>query len=81
MLVNTTLNEFVKRILNTESLKVVIKSSGAMLSRKGRSRNRLLQTDDEQIWHIINVITQSGENSWCWLTKKLIPFRCTNGIG
>jgi hypothetical protein len=75
MLVNITLNGFVKRTLNTESLKVAIKSTGATLSRKGRSRNWQLQADAEQIWHIITLISQSGENSWCWLTKKLIEQR------
>jgi len=75
MLVNITLNGFVKRTLNTESLKVAIKSTGAKLSRKGRSRNWLLHADDEQIRHIITLISQSGENSWRWLTKKLIEER------
>jgi hypothetical protein len=32
---------------NAESLKVVIKSTGVMLSRKGRSRNWQLQADDK----------------------------------
>jgi hypothetical protein len=75
MLVNITLNGFVKRTLNTESLKVAIKSTGATLSRKGRSRNWQLQADAEQIRHIITLISQSGENSWRWLTKKLIEQR------
>ncbi len=74
-LVNITLNGFVKRTLNTESLKAGIKSTGATLSRKGRSRNWLLQADDEQVRHIISLISQSGENSWRWLTKKLIEER------
>jgi len=75
MLVNITLNGFVRRTLNTESLKVGIKSTGAKLSRKGRSRNWLLQADVEQVQQIIKLISQSGEDSWRWLTKKLIDER------
>jgi hypothetical protein len=72
MLVNITLNGFVKRTLNTDALKVTIKSTGATLSRKGRSRNWLLQADVEQIQNIIKLISQTEESSWHWLTKKLI---------
>jgi len=75
MLVNITLNGFVRRTLNTESLKEGIKSTGAKLSRKGRSRNWLLQADVEQVQQIIKLISQSGEDSWRWLTKKLIEER------
>jgi len=75
MLVNITLNGFVRRTLNTESLKVGIKSTGATLNRKGRSRNWLLQADVEQVQQIIKLISQSGEDSWRWLTKKLIEER------
>ncbi len=75
MLVNITLNGFVRRTLNTESLKVSIKSTGAKLSRKGRSRNWLLQANNEQVQRIIKLISQSGEDSWRWLTKRLIEER------
>jgi len=71
-LITITLNGFVRRTLDTESLKVAIKSTGATLSRKGRSRNWLIQANSEQIREIINFISQSGEDSWRWLTKKLI---------
>ena len=69
--VKITLSGFVKRTLNTEALKGAIKSTGATLTRKGRSRNWLLQADNEQIRQINKMIHQSGENSWLWLTKKL----------
>jgi hypothetical protein len=72
MLVNIILNGFVKRTLNTDALKVAIKSTGAKLSRKGRSRNWLLQANEEQIRNIIKLIAQSEETSWDWLTKKLM---------
>jgi len=75
MLVNITLNGFVRRTLNTELLKVGIKSTGAKLSRKGRSRNWTLQANAEQVQQIITLISQSGEDSWRWLTKKLIEER------
>ena len=71
MLVDITLNGFVKRTLNTEVLKVAIKSTGATLTRKGRSKNWLLQANDEQIRNIIKLVSQSEEISWHWLTKKL----------
>ncbi len=75
MLENIALNGFVKRTLNTESLKVGIKSTGAKLTRKGRSRNWLLQADNEQIQQIITLISQSGENSWHWITKHVFKER------
>lgn len=74
-LVEITLSGFVKRTLNTEALKVGIRSTGAKLNRKGRSRNWLLQADSEQIRQIIKFISQSGENSWLWVTKKLYEDR------
>jgi len=74
-LITITLNGLVRRTLNTDSLKVGIKSTGAKLSRKGRSRNWTLQANSEQVRQIIELISQSGEDSWRWLTKKLIEER------
>ncbi len=71
MVVNIILNGFVKRTLNTDALKVAIKSTGATLNRKGRSRNWILQADREQIQQIIKFMSQSGENSWLWVNKKI----------
>ena len=70
-LVMMTLNGFVKRTLNTEVLKESIKSTGATLSRKGRSRNWQLQADHNQIRKITALIYQSEEGSWLWLAKKI----------
>ncbi|MEH6345970.1 MAG: ribosome recycling factor family protein [Bermanella sp.] len=69
------LNGFVKRTLNTDALKAGIKSTGATLTRKGRSRNWILEADSEQIRQIINLISQSGEDSWLWVGKKLYEYR------
>ena len=71
MLVTITLNSFVRRTLNTDTLKQAIKSTGAMLSRKGRSRNWQLEANGEQIGDIIRLISESGEESWFWVSKKL----------
>lgn len=70
-LVKITLNGFVKRTLNTERLKEGIKLTGAVLSRKGRSRNWQLQADQNQIREISTLIYQSEEDSWLWLAKKI----------
>lgn len=75
MLVKITLSGFVKRTLNTDALKVVIKSTGATLTRKGRSRNWVLQANNQQIHHIINLISQAGEDSWLWVGKKLYEYK------
>ena len=69
--VTIILNGFVKRTMNTEILKQGIKSTGATLSRKGRSRNWLLQADHNQIREITDFIYQADESSWLWLAKKI----------
>jgi len=69
--VKIALNGFVKRTLSTEVLKGCIKSTGAKLSRKGRSRNWLLQADHNQIRQITTLIYQSEESSWLWIAKKI----------
>ena len=69
--VRIILNGFVKRTMNTDTLKEGIKSTGAKLSRKGRSRNWLLQADHNQIRKITTFIYQADESSWLWLSKKM----------
>ena len=71
MLVTITLNGFVRRTLNTYKLKLGIKATGATLTRKGRSRNWQLEANSEQIGDIIRLISESGEDSWLWVGKKL----------
>ncbi len=75
MLVKITLSGFVRRTLNTDALKLEIKSTGATLTRKGRSRNWILQADNQQIPQIINLISDAGEDSWLWVAKKLYEYK------
>jgi len=70
-LVQVVLNAFVRKSINSDVLKAHIRSTGAKLTRKGRSRNWQLQANNEQILQIVRLIYQSGENSWLWLAKKL----------
>ncbi|PCK01458.1 MAG: hypothetical protein COA42_23225 [Alteromonadaceae bacterium] len=69
--VKIILNGFVKRTMNTETLKEGIRSTGAALSRKGRSRNWLLQADFNQIRKITTLIYEADESSWLWIAKKV----------
>ena len=69
--VKITLNGFVKRTMSTQTLKEAIRSTGATLSRKGRSRNWLLQADHNQIGKITTLIYEADESSWLWLAKKM----------
>ena len=70
-LVHILLNGFVRKTDNSGALKTQIRSTGAKLSRKGRSSKWQLQASNEQIFQIVKLIEQSGENSWLWLAKKL----------
>jgi len=70
-LVKITLNGFVRRTLNSDVLKAAIKSTGAKLTRKGRSRNWQLHANNNQIRQISTFIYQSEESSWLWLAKKI----------
>jgi len=69
--VQIVLNAFVRKTINSDALKALIRSTGAKLTRKGRSRNWQLQSNNEQTLQIVRLIYQSGENSWFWLAKKL----------
>ena len=79
MLIEVTLSGFVKRTLNTDALKVAIKSTGAKLTRKGRSRNWVLQADTEQVHQIIDLTSDAGEDSWLWIAKKI--YECRPKLG
>jgi len=65
------LNSFVRKTPNADALKQLIKSTGAKLTRKGRSRNWYLQADTPQLLLIIELIHQSGEEGWFWVPKKI----------
>ncbi len=69
------LNGLVRRTQNTAQLKQLIRDCGAKLSRKGRSRNWMLQADEQQIEQIIDGIYQKDESSWYWLVKVLAENR------
>jgi hypothetical protein len=66
-----TLNSLVRRTENTKVLKGILKSSGASLSRHGRSRNWTLHASHNQLKAIRKELAQQGEESWGWLAKLL----------
>ena len=65
------LNSFVRRVEQANELKALIKSSGATLSRKGRSRNWRLQGNWPQFQNIIEQIQLTEEPSWQWVINTL----------
>lgn len=69
--IDIPLNSFVRKTDKADALKQLIRSTGATLSRKGRSRNWLLQADTQQLLVIVELIHQSGEEAWFWLPKKI----------
>ena len=75
MLISITLSGFVRRTQKSHELKAAIKSTGATLSRKGRSRNWVLTGDHQQVAQIMHLISQAGEESWLWVSKKLFEYR------
>lgn len=73
--VEIILNSFIRKTANAAALKQLIVSTGATLSRKGRSRHWVLLADAQQILVIIDLIHQSGEQAWFWLPKKLLAYK------
>ena len=65
------LNSLVRRIEKANKLKAQIKSSGAKLSRKGRSRNWRLQGTWLQFETIIHQAQLTEEPSWQWVIELL----------
>lgn len=65
------LNSFVRRIDKANELKAQIKSSGAQLNRKGRSRHWRLQGDWPQFQNIIQQAQSFEEPSWQWVIETL----------
>jgi hypothetical protein len=70
-LIQIKLNALVRRTEDSTALKALIRSTGATLSRKGRSRNWLLTADNPLIQQIIDLIYQAEQDSWFWLVKAL----------
>ena len=75
MLISITLSGLVRRTQNSHALKAAVKSTGATLTRKGRSRNWILTGDHQQIAEIMHLISQSSEESWLWVSKKLFEYK------
>ncbi|NRA55268.1 MAG: hypothetical protein HRU23_14080 [Gammaproteobacteria bacterium] len=69
--VQMNLLSFQRKTINSYQLKADIRATGAVLMRKGRSRNWILQADNEQIQQIIAHIEQAEQPSWLWLIKVL----------
>ena len=69
------LNSFVRRINQANQLKTLIKSTGATITRKGRSRNWLLQGDWPQLKSIIQQAQLIDEPSWQWVIKTLQSYQ------
>ena len=69
------LNSFVRRTAKSDGLKQLIKSTGAVLVRKGRSRNWSLKANSQQLISLIQVIEESGEEGWFWVAKKVIEIK------
>ncbi|AOT10649.1 ribosome recycling factor family protein [Pseudoalteromonas luteoviolacea] len=65
------LNSFVRRIEQAHALKEIMKSSGAQLSRVGRSRNWRLKGCQSQFEYIVACAQQQNEASWLWVIETL----------
>ena len=59
------------RTVNTFALKALIRDTGAVLTRKGRSSNWLLFADKAQMRQIVADIEQAEQKSWLWLAKLI----------
>lgn len=66
-----TLRAFLRKCFDSYLLKAIIRDSGALLSRTGRSRNWILIADVQQIATIIAKVEQAEQPSWLWLAKLL----------
>lgn len=69
------LNSFVRRVEQANELKALITSSGAKLSRKGRSRHWRLQGTWPQFQSIIDQIQLIEEPSWQWVIDTLSSYK------
>ncbi|KZN30009.1 hypothetical protein N480_03435 [Pseudoalteromonas luteoviolacea S2607] len=69
------LNSFVRRVEKKDELKALIKSSGAKLNRKGRSRHWRLQGNWQQFEIIIQHAHIKEEPSWQWVIEKLNGYK------
>ncbi|PAJ74353.1 hypothetical protein CJF42_10995 [Pseudoalteromonas sp. NBT06-2] len=70
-MIEIPLNSFVRRTQDRTQLKVLVLNTGALLKRKGRSRNWILQADCSQISEILYKAQQVEEPSWQWFISEL----------
>ena len=66
---------FLRRTLKAYALKALIRSTGAELTRIGRSRNWRLVTTQKQLSQIINTLEEKEELSWQWLVPLLRKYK------
>lgn len=59
------------RTVDTFAVKALIRETGAVLTRKGRSSNWLLFADKQQMRQIVADIEASSQPSWQWLAKLI----------
>ncbi len=69
------LPSFLRRSLKAYALKALIRSTGAELTRIGRSRNWRLITTQKQLTKIINALEENEELSWQWLVPLLRKYK------
>lgn len=69
--VQIVLRSFLRKTINSYLLKADIRGTGAILMRKGRSRNWVLQATSMQMLQIIELIEHAEQPSWLWLAKYL----------
>ena len=69
------LPSLLRRVINSNTLKKLIRTQGGELKRIGRSRNWQLKATFEQIEIIITAIEVSEESSWQWLGPHLSKHR------
>lgn len=69
------LPSFLRRVLKADVIKAEIRTIGATLQRKGRSRHWILTASFEQIEQIIGFIHTSEEASWQWLVKHINSYK------
>jgi len=70
-MIEIPLNSFVRRTQDHKQLKALVLGTGALLKRKGRSRNWILKADWSQISEILTNVQLAEEPSWQWFINEL----------
>jgi len=70
-MIEIQLNSFVRRTQDHKQLKALVLGTGALLKRKGRSRNWIIKADWSQISVIIIKVQLIEEPSWQWFINEL----------